>query len=243
MGIINRAKLILRIHSSAALDALEDPARVLDYAVEAQRELLKRVNLGLIEVATSHQRLIRQASLLRAKIPTLDQQARRALDGGREDLARIALERKQITLNDLASIEADIAALDEEEHQLAAASKQVADRIEQFSSRRLVVNARYEAAEARARIGESITGIAGEIADVLAAVGKIEEKAEHLNARAVAIDALVASGMLTVAWQPDHIETELHTINIKQAVQEEFARLKAGMREGRQEEMGSRTDG
>jgi phage shock protein A len=235
MGIINRAKLILRIQSSAALDALEDPSRVLDYAVQAQRELLRRVNLGLIEVATSRQRLIRQASVLRAKISTFEQQARRSLAAGREDLARIALERKQTTLNEIASIETDIAALDEEERQLAAASKQVAARIEQFSSRRIVVNARYEAAEARARVGESITGIAGEIADLLAAVSRIEEKTEQLNARAGAIDALIASGMLTVAWQPDHVETELQMINTKQAMEEELERLKAAMHEDQEE--------
>ncbi len=227
MGIVSRAKLILRIQSSAALDAMEDPSRVLDFAVEAQRELLKKVNLGLIEVATSRQRLIRQASVLRGKIPAFDQQARRALTAGREDLARIALERKQTTLNEIAGIETDIATLDEEERQLATASKQVAARIEEFSSRRIVVNARYEAAEARARVGESITGIAGEIADLLAAVSRIEDKTEQLNARASAIDALIASGMLTVAWQPDHVEAELRIINTKQAVVEELERLKA----------------
>ena len=51
-------------------------------------------------MATSKQQLEQQAQRLLDSIPKLDDQARRAIGAGREDLARVTLERKRVHLDE-----------------------------------------------------------------------------------------------------------------------------------------------
>src|SRR5205807_2281960 len=95
MGLWSRALLLFRSKTTAALDRVEDPRETLDYAYAQQQELLLRVRQGLVEVATSKHQLLNQAQRIEARIPRLEEQARRGLAAGREDLARISLQRRE----------------------------------------------------------------------------------------------------------------------------------------------------
>ena len=101
MGVWSRVLLFLKVKASAGLDRAEDPRQVLEYALDQQQAVLRKVRLGLIEVATSKHQLEQQAQRQRARVPQLEDQARRALVAGREDLARLSLERKQTALVEL----------------------------------------------------------------------------------------------------------------------------------------------
>src|SRR5205814_3551245 len=100
-----RVLLFLRVRLSAALNRAEDPRQTLDYAQEQQQELLRQVRQGVIEVATSKRLLEQQARKLAEQLPRADDQARRAMAAGREDLARIAIQRKQAASDELRSEE------------------------------------------------------------------------------------------------------------------------------------------
>src|SRR5256885_588195 len=79
---------------NTALDRMENPAETLDYSYEKQLNLLKDVRRGLAEIATSKQRLKMQSDRLQQQDAKLQEQAQQALAQGREDLARMALQRK-----------------------------------------------------------------------------------------------------------------------------------------------------
>src|SRR5439155_761586 len=136
MGLWSRLMLLLRIRSSAALDRAEDPREVLDYAYGEQQVLLRKVRQGLIEVATSKQQLDQQAKKLQARVPQLEGQALRALEAGREDLARMALERKRTALAELEGLDGQIAEVGAEQRRLTTAEQQLAARIEEFRTHR-----------------------------------------------------------------------------------------------------------
>src|SRR5258706_566951 len=95
MGMWTRLKLIFSTKASSAMDRAEDPRQVLDYAYTQQQLLLVKLRQGLVEGATSKQQLERQSKKLEARVPQLEDQAKRALGAGRDDLARIPLERKR----------------------------------------------------------------------------------------------------------------------------------------------------
>ncbi len=220
--------MLLRIRTSAALDQAEDPREVLDYAYSQQLELLRKVKQGLVDVTTSKAQLQRQAEKLRARLPYLEDQARRALAASREDLARLALERKQTAMAELQGLESQTAEVAEEQRKLTLAEQQLAARIEEFRTRRESVAARYTAAQAQVRVNEALTGVSGELADLSMAVGRAEEKTERLQARASAIDALLEGGALALpaGASGDAIERELRQISAGQAVEAELAALK-----------------
>src|SRR6266851_4836622 len=122
MGMWTRLKLIFSTKASSAMDRAEDPRQVLDYAYTQQQLLLVKLRQGLVEVATSKQQLERQA--------------KRALGADREDLARIALERKRSAAAELEGLSAQIAEVGAEEKRLAGQERSLQVRIEEFRTHR-----------------------------------------------------------------------------------------------------------
>ena len=234
MGLFSRIVMVFKTKASSVLDRAEDPRQLVDYAYSQQQELLRKTKQGLIEVATSKVRLTQQAQRLRAQIPHMDEQAGRALEAGREDLARIALQRKQTILAELVQLDRQAAEIADEEKRLTHTEKELSARIEEFRVRRDSISARYTAAQAQVRVTEALSGVSGEFADLSMALGRAVEKTERMQARASAIGALLEVGSLSLPTQEtDLVERELHKALVEQTVDDELKRLKAGLDEGR----------
>lgn len=227
MGIASRVRLLYRIRANAALDRAEDPREVMDYAAGQQRELLRNVRRGLIEVATARRQIEQQEELLRQRVGRMDEQARRALDSGREDLARLALQRKQTALAQIDQLGLQLAEVSGDEQRMIVAEQQLSLQVEEFSGRRRVMAAQYSAAEAQVRLTEMIVGVSGDLADLSMAVGRAEEKTEQMRARAVAIDSLLDSGSLAAPFSAyDPVERELRRLTMEQAIEDELTALR-----------------
>ena len=227
MSIITQIQMFFKIKTDAALDQLEDPRQTLEYAYNRQQEMLRKVKQGLIEVATSRHQIEFQVKKLRERLPQLDDQAGRALAAGREDLARLALQRKQACLTELAQLEQQAAETAEEERKLSAAEQQFALRVDAFRTRRDSLSARYTAAEAQIHINESLSGVSNETNSLGNAIERAENKIERMQARASAIDTLIGTGVLAPLGGGDPIERELNELAAGQAVESELAALKA----------------
>ncbi|MFN2137832.1 MAG: PspA/IM30 family protein [Candidatus Promineifilaceae bacterium] len=229
MGFWERIRLLFKVKTSAELDRLEDPRELLDYASSQQEEFLQTVRRGLVDVATSKQQLVQQVRTMRSRIPKLENQARQAVAADREDLAILALNRKQTALVELESLETQLDELDQEEARLAAAEQQIADRVASFRIHKEATKARYAAAEAQVKIGETLSGVSGDLGELSLALGRAEEKTRQMMARASALDALTAGGSLqpTVVGSADMVEIELRKLTTERVVKEELAALKA----------------
>jgi len=227
MGMWSRLKLIFSTKANSAMDRAEDPRQVLDYAYTQQQLLLVKLRQGLVEVATSKQQLERQSKKLEARVPQLEDQAKRALGAGRDDLARIALERKRSAAAELEGLSAQIAEVGAEEKRLAGQERSLQVRIEEFRTHRDVVSARYSASEAEVKVKEALSGVSGELAELGMAVGRAEEKADRLQSRAKALDSLVDIGALEPAGGGDYVENELKRLTSGAEIDDELKRLKA----------------
>lgn len=226
MGMWSRLKLIFSTKASSAMDRAEDPRQVLDYAYTQQQLLLVKLRQGLVEVATSKQQLERQSKKLEARVPQLEDQAKRALGAGRDDLARIALERKRSAVAELEGLSAQIAEVGAEEKRLAGQERSLQVRIEEFRTHRDVVSARYSASEAEVKVKEALSGVSGDLAELGMAVGRAEEKADRLQSRAKALDSLVDIGALD-SNGGDYVENELKRLTSGAEIDDELERLRA----------------
>lgn len=227
MGLWSRIMMIFKMKTDAVLDKAEDPRQVLDYALAQQQELHRKVRQGLVEVATSKHQLMGQSQKMRSRVPQLEEQARRAMAASREDLARIALERKQTSLAEMERFDHQLASVEAEERKLTLAEQQLAARIEDFRNRRSSIAARYTAAEAQVRVNEAISGVSNDFAELSQALGRIEERTEQMQARASAIDALIESGSLaTPIGGGDLVERELKQIEASKSIEDELAALR-----------------
>jgi phage shock protein A len=235
MGMMGRFTMIVKAKANKALDNAEDPRETLDYSYEKQLELLQKVRRGVADVATSKKRLELQAAKLEGSVEKLDGQARMALQQNREDLARVALERKKGVQLQLQGLDEQRAQLQTEQDKLVLAEQRLTSKVEAFRTRKETIKAQYTAAEAQAKIGEAFSGVSEEMADVGMAMERAEGKVETMRARAGAIDELLESGALTdVSDGRDSIDRELEKLSLSTGVDDELARLKAEIGPGDQ---------
>jgi phage shock protein A len=225
---MNRISTVIKQKVNILLDRYEDPREALDYSYVKQLEMLNKLRRSLVEVVTSRKRLEMQKSKLWDNIHLLDEQARRALDSGREDLARLALERKNANLLQVQSLDKQIAEMQEEEKKLEQTEKRLSTKVEEFKARKEIIKAQYSAAEAQVKIKESVTGISEEMTDVGMAMNRAEDKTEKMKAKSQALDDMINSGILTdYTSNKDEIERELEKITVQSSVEEELAKLKS----------------
>src|ERR1700727_4002177 len=124
-GLKGRLSTVVKSKISKQLDRAENPGETLDYAYERQVENLQNVKKGIGEIVAAKKRLALEQQQLGERGAKLDAQAREAISAGREDLARVALERKQLTVQEAGSLDQQIAQLDSEQVKLIEAEKQL----------------------------------------------------------------------------------------------------------------------
>ncbi|WP_323792078.1 PspA/IM30 family protein [Nocardioides sp.] len=229
MSIMKRMSLIFRAKANKALDRAEDPRETLDYSYQRQLELLSNVRRGVADVATSRKRIELQLAQLEQQGAKLQGQAEKSLQMDREDLAREALTRKSALSGQIEDLRTQHAQLQAEEEKLTNAQKRLQAKVESFRTRKETIKATYTAAEAQTRINEAMSGIGEEMGDVGMAIQRAEDKTATMQARAGAIDELIASGALDDASSVnagDDISRELEAMSSKSDVETELMRLK-----------------
>ncbi len=234
MAIMRRLATIFGAKANRALDRAEDPRETLDYSYQKQLELLQKVRRGVADVATSRKRLELQMQQLQQQSGKLEAQGRQALASGREDLAREALTRRSGITSQLTDLQTQYATLQSEEEKLTLASRRLQAKVDAFRTRKETIKATYTAAEAQTRINEAFSGISEEMSDVGLAVQRAEDRTAQLQARAGAIDELLASGALDDAsgTTKDDISLELERMSSTSQVEQDLARMKAELGAG-----------
>ena len=229
MGVMKRVSLIFKSKANKALDRMEDPRETLDYSYQRQLEMLTQVRRGVADVATSRKRVELQMKSLQQNQNKLEAQAKQALGAGREDLAREALSRRAALQSQLNDLEAQYHSLQADEEKLTVASQRLQAKVEAFRMQKETIKATYTAAEAQSRIGEAVSGISEEMGDVGMAIQRAQDKTAQMQARAGAIDELMASGALDdmVSGPHDDIQAELDRMGATHGVDHELERMKA----------------
>ena len=239
MGMGRRLALIFKAKANKALDKAEDPRETLDYSYEKQLELLTKVRRGVADVATSRKRLEIQMKQLQGSADKLQSQAQQAVGAGRDDLAREALTRRAAVNQQLVDLQTQHANLQAEEEKLVLASQRLQAKVDAFRTRKETIKATYTAAEAQTKIGEAVSGISEEMGDVGMAIQRAEDKTQQMQARAGAVDELIASGALDDATQSmgkhDDIQRELDSMGAGSEVELELAKLKGELPAGQQQ--------
>ncbi len=229
MSLWQRFLNIFRSKANKMLDKAEDPREMLDYSYQRQLELLTKVRRGVADVATSRKRMEMQVAQLETQGAKLQGQAEKSLEMGREDLAREALTRRSGLTGQINDLKAQHANLLGEEEKLTLAQQRLQAKVEAFRTRKETIKATYTAAEAQTRINEAMSGIGDEMGDVGQAIQRAEDKTAQMQARAGAIDELIASGALDDVSSlnaGDDITRELEAMSSQADVEAELQRLK-----------------
>ena len=230
MSLMKRISLIFRSKANKALDRAEDPRETLDYSYQRQLDLLSKVRRGVADVATSRKRVELQ-------VTQLEQSGGEAPGAGRE----VAPDEPRGPRPRGADPQVGAGRPDHRPQDPARAAARARRRsspwpssgcqakVESFRTRKETIKATYTAAEAQTRINEAMSGIGEEMGDVGLAIQRAEDKTAQMQARAGAIDELIASGALDDASainSGDDITRELESMSSQADVEAELARLK-----------------
>lgn len=237
MGIFSRLTNLLRMRANTALDKAEDPGQVMDYSYSKQLEQLQQLRRSIADVVTNEKRLELLESQIQQQSNKLDQQAMQALQTNREDLARLALQRKEALLTQINSYEQQIAQLRAQEEHLVEMERTVSARIEAFRTQKEMVKAQYGAAQAQVKINEAATGISQEMSEMNLAMQRAQDKVLSMQSRANAMESLIEQGTLSEqgligAGSGDTLDRELQQIASQQNVEAQLQAMKQQMQLG-----------
>src|SRR3989449_9314164 len=235
-GLGGRMSTVIKAKVSKLLDRAEDPAETLDYSYSKQVEQLQNVKKGIADVVTAKKRLQTQESSLQHSVVKLDTQARQALSSGNEELARTALERKNVAQTELQSLDTQVAELEEQQQKLTDSEQKLRAKIESFRTKKEVIKAQYSAAEAQVRISEAATGVGEQMADVGLAMQRAVDKTENMKARADAVQELEAAGtfedLTALGSGDDDIDRQLKELSSTSEVDADLAKMKSELGAG-----------
>lgn len=237
MGFFSRLATFFRIRANAALDQAENPGQVMDYSYSKQLEQLQQLRRSIADVVTNEKRLEMQQSQIQQQLSKLDQQAMQALQANREDLARMALQRKETLVTQINSYEQQIGQLHAQQEKLVNMERTVSARVEAFRTQKEMVKAQYGAAQAQVKINETVTGISQEMTEMNLAMQRAQDKVLSMQARADAMDTLIEQGTLGEpgllgAGSGDTLDRELRQISAQQNVDAQLQAMKQQMQLG-----------
>ncbi len=232
-GVWQRTKNIFQAKANKVLDRAEDPRETLDLSYEKQLDSLQKVRRSVADVATARKRIELQAAQLQKQADKLQDQAKQAITIGNEDLAREALSRRAAIGEQLSDLKSQHEQVAQQQESLIATQQRLQTQIEQFRTKKETLKASYTAAEAQTKIGEAVSGISTSMGDAGAAMQRAQDKIASMQARAGAMDELLASGALTDLTSPvTDIQAELDKVQAGSQVDLELAALKAQLAAG-----------
>ena len=237
MGFFSRLATFFRIRANAALDKAEDPGQVMDYSYSKQLEQLQQIKRSVADVATNEKRLELLQTQLLEKVNRLDAQAMQALQANREDLARLALQRKETLIPQLNGYEQQIAQLHEQKEKLVAMDRTLTSRVEAFRTQKEMVKSQYSAAQAQVKITETVTGISKEMSEMNMAMQRAQDRVLSMQARASAMDSLLEEGTLgdyglLGPVSNDPLDRQLQQLSAQQNVDAQLQAMKQQMQLG-----------
>lgn len=195
MGSKGRFGRLLKSSVTALLAPADDPRAAYADPLQQQRALLAEVHAAAARLVVTKARLITQRDQAQGQARQLEHHARQALAAGREGIARSALQRQALVESETEPLNRQIAALEHEELALSLAGQRLSAQIEAICHREQIAAARHSAARAQVAASEALSGLGGN-AETARRLERIEEAADRLEARAGAIDELLATGLL-----------------------------------------------
>ena len=210
------------------LEPADDPRKTYSDPAQRQQEMLSRVREALLQNTNLRKRLQQRIAGLQTKIPQLQATAKQAVAAGRDDMARMALQQRQLALLELKSLEANVQEVWLEEQRIGIVEQRLTAQLDAMRIRQEMTAARYTAAESQAIVHEVLNGFSKELSDLGQTIEMTEQKTEHLQARANAFEEFIDFATLDLSngTTNDPVARQLIQLDIDSAVGEQLADLK-----------------
>ncbi len=218
-GTIARIRDILKSNMNEMLDRAEDPEKMIRQMVRDMEDAVNKATASVGTAVANQKRLERQYNDRKNQAAEWQGKAERAVEGGDDSLARKALERKTMLMRAVTELEPVMDESRQTAEQLREQLRELKTKLEEARTRQGTLVARHQAAEARKRLAQSITGLGK---DAFSSFERFEERVTSTEAEAAA--------HAEIAGEMDSIEREVRQLDADREVEDELSALKAKLK-------------
>lgn len=218
MGIFSRIADVFKSNVNDALDKVEDPEKMLKQMVIEMEESVNKTTLAVAQAIANEKSLEKKLEKAKLDSKEWEQKAMQALQAGREDLAKAALEKKAIADRNVSDLGPISTQARETSNKLRQQLNALKSKLDEAKSRQSTLIARSQAAKAQKQISQSMSGVGS---DAFGKFDKFEGKIEKLEAEAQAFDELAGANT--------QLEDEFKKLSSSTTVDSDLLALKAKM--------------
>jgi len=236
MNLFDRFSRVAKSNLNNILQNLEDPEKIMNQAVEDMQKDLVGVRQSYAEVTATQRRLLKQKEQADALAEDWYSRAQLALQAGKEDLAREALNRRQQNVDTSKGLEGQIENQADSIDKLYEGMQMLEAKITEAKSKKEQMVARARTAQSTQKVNDMLSGITGKSS--MDAFTRMEDKVEALEASA---EVSAEMGMNALPGGSSSIEREFALLEGKSAVDDELARMKGLLNPGGDEKGGKKS--
>ncbi|MFZ5647382.1 MAG: PspA/IM30 family protein [Bacillota bacterium] len=220
MGLFKKLKDLLEANLNELINKAEDPEKMLNLYIERATEELKEFNVQVNRAVADELQLRQKIEAAEKETQSWMTQAKVAVQQNRDDLARIALDRKQTAERNLEDLRLQLSDQQKVVEDLRANYRILEDKLMKARSERDSLVMRQRRAKALKQAGEAVREISSSSA--LGDFDRMKDKVDRLEAEAKASSLSLTNSV------EDEFE-KLKKDAQKTAVDDELARLKADL--------------
>jgi len=215
-GIFSRITDIFKANINDILDKAEDPEKMIKQMVIEMEEAVNKATTAVGSAIANEKQIERQHEMKKKQADEWQQRALKAVNAGRDDLARQALEKKNMFQKATTDLEGPLAEAQKSATVMRGQLEQLKAKLDEARVRQGTLIARHQAAKAKKQISQSIAGIGD---GAFANFDKYEEKVLKVESEAEAYSEL--------AGETTSLDDEFAKLDTGTAVEDELALLKA----------------
>jgi phage shock protein A len=220
MGIFSRMTDIINSNITSLLDQAEDPEKMIRLIIQEMEDTLVEVRSSSARVLADRKAAARRVEQVRAEAESWEAKAKLAIDKGREDLARAALQEKRAIEEELTVVEAELGATDEHIAQLNEEVSQLQQKLTDAKAKQKSMLMRTKTVESRIKVKRQMHREA--LDNAFERFDQFDRRIDNLESQLEVMD-------LGREVHPD-LAAEINALEEDDRISEELARLKAEMK-------------
>ncbi|TGE34670.1 PspA/IM30 family protein [Desulfosporosinus sp. Sb-LF] len=224
MGLFSKVKDLLQANIMDMVNKSEDPEKMLNLYVERAMEEVRNFQIQVNRAVADKIQLEERIEGLNKEIELRTGQATLAVQQGKDDLARTALTYKKQAETSKLDYETQLGDQAKAVNDLQENLRILTEKLEKAKMERNNLVMRQRRAQTMKNANEAISGLSSH--DPMADIDRMKERVQRMEAEAKASRTMVSTNTLEDQF------AELEKIKANSEVEDELAKLKAGLKVG-----------
>jgi phage shock protein A len=186
MGIFSRMGDIINANINALLDSAEDPEKMIRLIIQEMEDTLVEVRTSSARVLADRKATARRLATVAEAAADWERKAKLAIEKGREDLARAALQERRLLEEDIARVNTELEVTDEQISQLNDEIGQLQSKLNDAKAKQKSMLMRAQTVNSRVKVKQQVHRTA--LDDAFSKFERFERRLDNAESELDAMD-------------------------------------------------------